>query len=90
MLIAEQTENNALYLTSQAIRYSLVHVTPFPVNPVLHLHSKLPGVFAHIALSSQLSVISVHSSVSAKSNKMSVGSSKIAKKKRIKLNLPLL
>jgi hypothetical protein len=43
-----------------------VQLTPFPVKPGLHVHVKLPTLFSHIALTSQLEVIVEHSSMSAK------------------------
>jgi hypothetical protein len=36
-------------------------LTPSPVYPTLHMQVKLPGVFMHIALASQLSELSLHS-----------------------------
>ena len=48
---------SSLYAPSQS--------TPFPLKPPLHVHSKLPGVFSHVAIAWQLSVLSVHSSTSA-------------------------
>ena len=41
-----------------------VHVCPFPVYPVLHIHVKLPTVLVQAALVSQLSVLVVHSFMS--------------------------
>ena len=41
-----------------------VHDCPFPLNPVLHVHVKLPAVLVQVALVSQLSVSVEHSSMS--------------------------
>ncbi len=43
-----------------------VHDRPSPVYSALHVHSKLPKVFAHIALGSQGETVAVHSLISAK------------------------
>jgi len=47
----------------------LVHVVPSPVNPLLHVHWKLPMVSVHTALVWQLSIPSLHSLTSGKSTK---------------------
>ena len=49
-----------------------VHVSPSPLNPVLHAQVKLPKVLVQSALSSQLSVPSVHSSISAGDQKIKI------------------
>ena len=44
---------------------SPVHVVPVPSNPVSQAHVKLPSMFVHTALSSQLLLaVSAHSSMS--------------------------
>ena len=40
-------------------------MTPSPVYPVLQAHVKLPRLFVHCALLSQLSALDAHSSISA-------------------------
>ena len=47
----------ALQLSVFAVHSSTsLHVTPFPVNPALHVQVKPPCVFAHVAWLEQLSV----------------------------------
>ena len=51
---------------STTLNYKPVHDCPFPVNPLLHVHVKLPAVLAQAALLSQLSVLLEHSLMSKK------------------------
>ena len=52
-----------LIFNDQAITLS-VHVSPSPLYPTLHVHEKLPLVFAQVASSWQLSVSVAHSLIS--------------------------
>ena len=45
--------------------YVLVQLTPFPSNPLLHVHTKLPITSAQVAFTWQLSVSRSHSPMSA-------------------------
>ena len=45
--------------------FLLAQLTPFPSNPLLHVHTKLPITSAHVAFTWQLSTLSSHSSMSA-------------------------
>ena len=45
--------------------FLLVQLTPFPSNPLLHVHTKLPITSVQVAFTWQLSVSSSHSSMSA-------------------------
>ena len=42
---------------------------PFPVKPLLQIHSNDPGVFRHVAFTWQLSILSAHSFISNKEKK---------------------
>ena len=44
--------------------YVLVQLTPFPSNPLLHVHTKLPMTSAQVAFTWQLSVSCSHSPMS--------------------------
>ena len=45
--------------------FLLVQLTPFPSNPLLHVHTKLPITSVQVAFTWQLSMLRSHSSMSA-------------------------
>ena len=51
-------------ILSTVINHKPVHDCPFPINPLLQVHVKLPTVLVQLALVSQLSVLVEHSSMS--------------------------
>ena len=55
----------SLLLQKMYRRVLLVQVTPFPSNPLLHVHTKLPITSVQVAFALQLSISSSHSSIFA-------------------------
>jgi hypothetical protein len=66
---AKTLEWNSNSIQIQSFKYSPTQTSPDPVYPVLHVHTKEPGVFIHMALTSQ-GLSSSHSLISAGNNRL--------------------
>jgi len=58
--------HNKLFAGTPNTTLYLLQIVPLPKNPWLHVQSKLPSVFKHLAFSSQMLILGSHSLISEK------------------------